>query len=174
MKNSRHDHMQNIIRGIVLNPIQESESGAQYHLLFFFFFFRIRTLKAKYESSVPDQVLGEGTPCISVWVYVLSCSVMSDSYDPMTVAHQALCPWDSPGKNTRAGCHFLLQGIFLTQELNPHLLCFLHWQVHCLPLCHLARPLHAQKYIQMCYFVIFRQDFSKDLSKRQIFYGLFN
>ena len=27
---------------------------------------------------------------------------------------------------TRVGCHFLLQGIFLTQRLNPHLL---HWQV---------------------------------------------
>ena len=25
---------------------------------------------------------------------------------------------DSPGKNTGVGCHFLLQGIFLTQELN--------------------------------------------------------
>ena len=33
-----------------------------------------------------------------------------------------LCPWDSPGKNTRVGCHFLLQGIFLTQGLNPCLL----------------------------------------------------
>ena len=28
-----------------------------------------------------------------------------------------LCPWDSPG--TGVGCHFILQGIFLTQELNP-------------------------------------------------------
>ena len=25
------------------------------------------------------------------------------------------CPWDSPGKNTRVGCHFLLQGIFPIQ-----------------------------------------------------------
>ena len=33
-----------------------------------------------------------------------------------------LCPWDSPGKNTGVGCHFLLQGIFLTQGLNPGLL----------------------------------------------------
>ena len=33
-----------------------------------------------------------------------------------------LCPWDSPGKNTRVGCHFLLQGIFLTQESNPGLM----------------------------------------------------
>ena len=29
---------------------------------------------------------------------------------------------DSPGKNTGVGCHFLLQGIFLTQGLNPGLL----------------------------------------------------
>ena len=33
-----------------------------------------------------------------------------------------LCPWDSLGKNTGVGCHFLLQGIFPTQELNPDLL----------------------------------------------------
>ena len=26
-----------------------------------------------------------------------------------------LCPWDFPGKNTGVGCHFLLQGVFLTQ-----------------------------------------------------------
>ena len=26
---------------------------------------------------------------------------------------------DPPGKNTRVGCHFLLQEIFPTQELNP-------------------------------------------------------
>ena len=33
-----------------------------------------------------------------------------------------LCPWNSPCKNTRVGCHSLLQGIFLTQGLNPGLL----------------------------------------------------
>jgi len=32
-------------------------------------------------------------------------------------------------QNTGVGCHFLLQGIFLTQGLNPGLLHFLHWQV---------------------------------------------
>ena len=31
-----------------------------------------------------------------------------------------------PGKNTGMGCHALFQGIFTTQELNPHLLCLLH------------------------------------------------
>ena len=38
-----------------------------------------------------------------------------------TVAYQALCPWDFPGKSTGVGCHFRLQGIFLTQGLNPGL-----------------------------------------------------
>ena len=36
-------------------------------------------------------------------------------------------PWGFSGKNTRVGCHFLLKGIFLTQELNLCLLCVLHW-----------------------------------------------
>ena len=36
-----------------------------------------------------------------------------------------------PGKNTRVGFHFLLQGILPTQGPNPHLL---HWQADSLPL----------------------------------------
>ena len=32
------------------------------------------------------------------------------------------------------GCHFLLQGIFLTLGSNPHLFHLLHWQVDSLPL----------------------------------------
>ena len=39
-----------------------------------------------------------------------------------TVAHQPLCPWDSPGKNTGVGSHSVLQGIFLTQGSNSGLL----------------------------------------------------
>ena len=35
------------------------------------------------------------------------------------------------------GCHFLLQGIFLTQGSNPSLL---HWLPDSLPLSHLERP----------------------------------
>ena len=41
---------------------------------------------------------------------------------PWTIAHQASRPWNSPGKNTGVDCHFILQGIFLTQGLNPGLL----------------------------------------------------
>ena len=39
-----------------------------------------------------------------------------------TVAHQFLCPWNSPGKNIGMGSHSLLQEIFLTQGLDPGLL----------------------------------------------------
>ena len=31
---------------------------------------------------------------------------------PWNVATGLLCPWDSPGKNTGVGCHFLPQEIF--------------------------------------------------------------
>ena len=55
--------------------------------------------------------------------------------DPMDYSRtRLLCPWDSPGKNTGVGCHFLLQGIFPTQGSNPSLLCLLHGQVGSLPL----------------------------------------
>ena len=47
---------------------------------------------------------------------------------PWSTSHQALRPWDFPGKKTGVGCHLLLQGIFPTQGLNPHLLCLLHCQ----------------------------------------------
>ena len=49
---------------------------------------------------------------------------MPDSLRPHALwPTRLLCPWDSPGKNTGVGCHFLLQGIFPTQGSNlglPH------------------------------------------------------
>ena len=35
---------------------------------------------------------------------------------PETAAHQASRPWDSPGKNTGVGCHFLLQCMKMKSE----------------------------------------------------------
>ena len=59
-------------------------------------------------------------------LFVRACwvaSVMSDSVQPYGLQPpRLLCPWDSPGKNTRMGCRALLQGIFLTQGWNPRLL----------------------------------------------------
>ena len=37
--------------------------------------------------------------------------------------HVLLWPWNPPGKNTRVGCQYSIQRIFLTQGLNP---CLLH------------------------------------------------
>ena len=69
-----------------------------------------------------------------------------------------LCPWDSPGKNTGVGSHFLPQGIFLTQGLNPSLLWLLHWQVGSLPLAPPGK--HACLYICVQIFHSYR-DFSR-------------
>ena len=42
-------------------------------------------------------------------------SVVPDSLQPPGLQPGSLlCPWDSPGKNTGVGCHFLLQGFFAT------------------------------------------------------------
>ena len=65
-------------------------------------------------------------------------SVVSDFLGPRGLKPaRLLCPWDFPGKNTGAGCHFLLQGVCLTQGSNPHLL---HWQSDSSPRSHLGSP----------------------------------
>ena len=58
---------------------------------------------------------------------ILSSSVSSSVVSDCSQLHglqssKHLSPWDFPGKNTGVGCHFILQGIFLTQESNPGLL----------------------------------------------------
>ena len=64
--------------------------------------------------------------------------VVSDSLQPHGLwSTRILCPWGYPGNNTRVGCHFLLQGIFLTQGSNLRLL---HCQVDSLPLSYLGSP----------------------------------
>ena len=70
---------------------------------------------------LPDYTLLEHEPqrssaCVSS--LVTSTSLQPHGLEPTRL----LCPWDSPGKNTGVGCHFLLQGIFPTQGLNPGLL----------------------------------------------------
>ena len=66
------------------------------------------------------------------------CSVVSDSVWPHGLQPVRLfCPWDFPGKNTGVDCHFLLQGIFLTQGLNLHLL---HLQADSLTLAPPGKP----------------------------------
>ena len=51
---------------------------------------------------------------------VYTCSVVSHSlWSPWLWPARLLCPWDSPGKNTGAGCHFLLLGNLLSPGMEP-------------------------------------------------------
>ena len=66
-----------------------------------------------------------------IYIYYISnvwnLYLVAKSYFTLLRPHGLyLCSQDSPGKNTQVGCHFLLQGIFLSQGLNPRLL---HWKV---------------------------------------------
>ena len=86
---------------------------------------RLRELLA----PIPEPLFGplEGV-CVCVCVCTLSHSVMSHSLQPHGLQPTMLpCPRDFSGKNTRVGCHFLLQGLFLTHGSNLCLLHFLHW-----------------------------------------------
>ena len=63
-----------------------------------------------------------------------SRSVMSDYLQPHELLPaRLLCPWDLPGKNIGVGCHFLLQGIFLTQRSNTGLLHCRQTPYWCIP-----------------------------------------
>ena len=71
---------------------------------------------------------------------LLSLCVQAQSYPTLCVPTGCSPPGSSvhglhsPGKNTAVGCHFLLQGFFPTQGLNPCLWHLLHWQADSLPL----------------------------------------
>ena len=72
-----------------------------------------------------------------------------------TIGARLSVHWNSPGKNTGVGCHALLQGIFLTQRLNPRLLFLLHWQVGSLPLAPPGKPhMYVSVYLYHLHFLI--------------------
>ena len=84
---------------------------------------------------------------LTLWLYMGSCacvlsrSVTCNSLWPCgPYPARLLCPWDSPGKSTGVDYFALLQGIFLTQGLNPHLLSVLRWQAGSLPLSPPGKP----------------------------------
>ena len=68
-----------------------------------------------------------------------SCLTLCNAMDHSPPG-SSLYPWYSPGKHTGVGCRAFLQGIFLTQGLNLHLLHLLHWQAGSLPLAPPGKP----------------------------------
>ena len=73
---------------------------------------------------------------------MFSHSVMSSSFNPVDCSPSGSSIQEIlQARITGAGCHFLLQGIFLTQGLNLRLLTSPALQVdHALPLHHLGIP----------------------------------
>ena len=61
--------------------------------------------------------------CVCVYLVTKLCPILCDPMDCSPA--RLLCLWVFSGKNTGSGCHFLLQGTFSSEGLNPHLL---HWQ----------------------------------------------
>ena len=82
--------------------------------------------KLLFEASSRDKAarnakyIISSTSLLSLSVGTQSCPIFCDPRGLQTTRH--LCPWNFPGKNTRVGCHSLLQGIFLSHGLNPGLL----------------------------------------------------
>ena len=79
------------------------------------------------------------TPQMPFFVVVQSLSHVWLFWDVMDCSPPGSSVHDFPGKNTEMGCHFLLQGIFLTQGSNLHLLAgeFLITEPPEKPKCHL-------------------------------------
>ena len=81
--------------------------------------------------------------CASFSLCLTLCNIM-DCGQPGSFVHG-----NFPGKNTLVGCHFIFQGIFLTQGLNLHLLCLLHWQVILYHLSHQGSSQHIRALITL-------------------------
>ena len=90
-------------------------------------------LCGSFSSSLPYLCRGlTCCGCVRACSVTHSCPTLCNPMDCMQPT-RFLCLWDFPGNNTGVGYHFLFQGIFPTQGLNPHLL---HWQMGSLPLSH--------------------------------------
>ena len=85
------------------------KEGPDWALLLFFF---------NIDLAVPGLSYSIGLSSLKKWKWKWSCSVVSASvwshwWQPTRLPR----PWDSPGKNTGVGCHFLLQCMKVKSEI---------------------------------------------------------
>ena len=78
-------------------------------------------------TSILESLQWHSCVCMCALSRLTLCDPMD--YSPPRSSVRAIFQ----ARNTEVGCHFLLQGIFLSQGLNPCLLCLLNWQVNLLP-----------------------------------------
>ena len=98
-------------------------------------------------TDVLSMFLGWWVGLFGRWllVFLLSCfSLIQLFATRWTVACQTPLPRGFPGKNSGAGCHILLQGIFPTQGSNTHLL---HCKAYSLLLSHRDSPSKMLSYL---------------------------
>ena len=97
--------------------------------------------------------------CVCVCIYIhthvyekkvkesVSRLAVSDTLWPQGLQPtRLLCPWHSPGKNTRVSCHSLLQGIFPTQGSKSGLL---HCRQIIYQLSHQGSPIYVCMYMHI-------------------------
>ena len=100
--------------------------------------------------------------CVYIHIYVYTCIYIhthecSVAQSCLTLLRphrlqpaRFVCPWDSLGKDSEVGCHFHLQGIFLTQGLN---LCLLHWQGDSLSLTTREAHIYTHTHTNVCVYI---------------------
>ena len=101
-----------------------SSDSANYHTILVFI-----SHSNKREKEDNRDLFLSGSRCSIPFPLNLHVHVLSRVWLFVTRGRQPtrlLCPWVFLGKNTGAGCHFLLQRIFPNKGSNPRLL---HWQV---------------------------------------------
>ena len=99
---------------MIVSDAQQSDSAIQVHVSIL--------PQTPLPSKLPYNI-EQSTLCYTVrpgdgGLIIKLCPTLAAAW---TVAHQAPCPWDSPGKNTGVGCHLLLQGIFLIQRSDTQM-----------------------------------------------------
>ena len=85
-------------------------------------------VKEEIERKWRNTLTKKGSTTYKTYACMFSRLVLSDSESPWTVVLDS------------SGCHALLQGIFLSQGLKPHLLCLLYCRQIPYPLNNLGSP----------------------------------
>ena len=88
----------------------------------------IHRYSAIFSVRFQHPVIIESNICLYCFLYLMGSILCLFAHSCLTLHDPMVCSLpgssvhgDSPGKNTREGCHVLLQGIFPTQGLNPGL-----------------------------------------------------
>ena len=108
------------LKSVIYQEVSLQNSGLDWNLVMlivvvgsFLLGFSLSPISWLYFQLHPSQ---HQCSCMHIQLFPTLCNTMDCS------SIRLLSLWELPGKNARADCHSLLQGLFLTQELNLSLL----------------------------------------------------